>query len=64
MGLWLQVLYAVVMLISILLILLATMWLERKTLAHFQFRMGPMRTGYHGLLQPIADAIKMMAKEM
>ena len=51
------------MLGGLLLTLLATMWLERKALAHFQFRMGPMRTGYHGLLQPIADAIKMMVKE-
>lgn len=51
------------MLIAMLLILLSTMWLERKALAHFQFRLGPMRTGYHGLLQPIADAMKMVVKE-
>src|SRR5208283_3433189 len=38
-------------------------WLERKALGHFQLRYGPMRVGYHGLLQPIADGIKNIFKE-
>src|SRR5512133_1425304 len=36
---------------------------ERNILADFQVRLGPMRVGPHGLLQPLADALKLMLKE-
>jgi NADH-quinone oxidoreductase subunit H len=38
-------------------------WAERKLLARLQVRYGPNRAGIFGLLQPIADSIKMMTKE-
>ncbi len=38
-------------------------WVERKVIAHVQVRMGPSRVGPHGLLQPLADLIKLIAKE-
>ncbi|MFZ2447482.1 MAG: NADH-quinone oxidoreductase subunit NuoH [Syntrophobacteraceae bacterium] len=38
-------------------------WVERKFLARLQIRYGPNRAGKFGLLQPIADVVKMLTKE-
>ncbi len=43
--------------------LLYVQYFERKVIAHMQGRMGPMRVGWHGILQPIADSLKLFFKE-
>ena len=53
--------FALLVFLSVTVLILT--WLERKALARIQMRMGPMRVGFHGALQPIADAIKLVTKE-
>ena len=44
-------------------VVLSLTWLERKALGRLQLRFGPTRTGPFGLLQPLADAVKLVIKE-
>lgn len=44
-------------------VVLSLVWLERKVLGRLQRRLGPTRTGPMGLLQPVADAVKLVLKE-
>ena len=61
--LWLTFVVAFI-LMNVLLVGMAYMtWFERKVIAAFQDRLGPTRTGPHGLLQPLADGIKLLGKE-
>ena len=53
----------VVVFVAMLLTVAYLTWVERKVLGHMQLRYGPMRTGFHGLMQPIADGIKLFFKE-
>src|SRR5512137_2315527 len=52
-----------VVFVFVLLTVAYATYAERKIIGHMQVRLGPMRTGWHGLLQPIADGVKLFFKE-
>ena len=52
-----------VMFTALSVVVLSLVWLERKALGRLQRRLGPTRTGPMGLLQPVADAVKLVLKE-
>ena len=60
---WVELLCAVLIVAVVPLIAGYIVLVERKVMADMQARLGPMRVGPHGLLQPIADAVKLLIKE-
>ena len=62
-GLVILVVKLLVVLVGLLLLAAYLIYVERRLLGFFQLRLGPNRCGYQGLLQPIADAIKLLIKE-
>jgi NADH-quinone oxidoreductase subunit H len=60
---WISLIKALVIVNLVMLAFAYTTWLERKLLGRMQNRYGPNRAGPYGLLQPIADLIKLIRKE-
>lgn len=61
---WLHLLvFAVGIIVFVLVTVIIFIWLERRLVGRFQVRYGPNRAGPFGLLQPIADIIKILTKE-
>jgi NADH-quinone oxidoreductase subunit H len=60
---WISLIKALVIVNLVMLAFAYTTWLERKLLGRMQNRYGPNRAGPYGLLQPIADLVKLIRKE-
>ncbi len=60
---WHWLFFAVVLIIFILIMVMAVIYIERRAMGRMQSRLGPNRTGPFGILQPVADAIKVLLKE-
>ena len=61
---WWHLLILTVLLIGFLMTsVIIFIWMERRVIARFQIRLGPNRVGPFGLLQPIADVVKILTKE-
>ncbi|MCL0091554.1 NADH-quinone oxidoreductase subunit H, partial [Dehalococcoidales bacterium] len=61
---WLHfVFFVVIILLFVMGLVLAFIYVERRGLGRLQIRLGPNRAGPFGILQPIADAIKVLLKE-
>jgi NADH-quinone oxidoreductase subunit H len=58
-----QIVKALVIFALVLQIVPIILWAERKLLGRFQARLGPNRVGPYGLMQPIADVLKLLSKE-
>ncbi len=62
-SIWVPLVCAVIIVAVLPLVTGYMVLMERKVMADMQARLGPMRVGPHGLLQPIADAVKLLIKE-
>jgi NADH-quinone oxidoreductase subunit H len=60
---WIDVLKAILVVNIVLFAFAYATWVERKLLGRMQLRFGPNRAGPYGLLQPIADLVKLIRKE-
>src|SRR5689334_3110594 len=62
-GLIVDVIRALIIIVALLTCMAYMTWFERRVISRLQARIGPNKTGFEGLLQPLADAIKLFFKE-
>ena len=55
--------FTIIIIVFVLTLVMGFIWIERRGMARMQARLGPNRTGPLGLLQPVADAVKVLLKE-
>ena len=60
---WHWLVFTVIIIAFVLTLVMGFIWIGRRGMARMQARLGPNRTGPFGLLQPVADAIKVLLKE-
>ncbi len=60
---WHWLVFTVIIIAFVLLLVMGFIWIERRAMGRMQARLGPNRAGPFGLLQPVADAIKVLLKE-
>jgi NADH-quinone oxidoreductase subunit H len=60
---WHWLVFTVIIIVFVLVLVMGYIWIERRGMGRMQARLGPNRTGPFGLLQPVADAIKVLLKE-
>jgi len=60
---WHWLVFTAIIIAFVLTLVMGYIWIERRGMARMQARLGPNRAGPFGLLQPVADAIKVLIKE-
>jgi len=60
---WHWLFFTVVVIAFVLAMVMGVIYIERRGMGRMQSRLGPNRTGPFGLLQPVADAVKVLLKE-
>jgi NADH-quinone oxidoreductase subunit H len=60
---WHWLVFTLIIIAFVLLLVMGFVYIERRSMARMQARLGPNRTGPFGLLQPVADAVKLLLKE-
>ncbi len=60
---WHWLVFTVIIIAFVLMLVMGYIWIERRGMGRMQARLGPNRAGPFGLLQPVADAVKVLTKE-